>query len=120
MVNATSVRAQIRTAITELGSSATRYAISVATDKWGDETETPDAGTAIVAVAYEDFPSKWNLIPAGNLVEGDTLMIVMDSVTVSVGDKITYNAIHYDVHSIEAYEIQDIILAKQLVLKRRI
>ena len=124
MVDMTKTRNSIRKVIDNYGSTITITPITISTDKWGDKTESDGTPVETVEISYDYFTARYNFQPIGNMSEGDFIIIVKDdeSITTQSGStiyKMTYNSVNYDVISVEEYEVANVVLAKQVILKKR-
>ena len=121
MVNTIAIRTKVRNLITnKVPSSATVYHQGATTyDKWGDETEVFDAGTAIAMIPFNEVAPNWIRESFGDLQVKGFTMICRDDTTISVGDKVTYNSVDYDVTTIEPLSLKDTVLAQQVTLVKR-
>jgi|TARA_Y100000034_G_C6849013_1_gene384959 hypothetical protein len=124
MVDMTKTRNSIRKVIDNYGSTITITPITISTDKWGDKTESDGTPVETVGISYDYFTARYNFQPIGNMSEGDFIIIVKDdeSITTQSGStiyKMTYNSVNYDVISVEEYEVANVVLAKQVILKKR-
>jgi len=125
MVDMTKTRNSIRKVIESYGSTITITPYTVTNDKWGDKTESAGTPVETVGISYNNFTSKFNFQPVGNLSEGDFIIIIKDDETIATQEginfyKMTYNSIIYNVISVEEYEVANVVLAKQVILKKRI
>jgi len=125
MVDMTKTRNSIRKVIDNYGSSITITPITISKDKWGDKTESDDTPVSTVGIGYDYFSSRFNFQPIGNMSEGDFIIIIRDDETITTQSgttiyKMTYNSEEYNVLSVEEYEVADVVLAKQVILKKRI
>ena len=124
-INMTKTRGTIRKVIEDYGSTITITPMTIALDKWGDKTETTGTPVSTVGVSYDYFTARFNFQPAGNLTEGDVIIIIKDDETITTQSgsttyKVTYNSVVYNIISVEDYKVADTILAKQIILKKRI
>jgi len=120
MVAADNYQTIISNAIDTYGSTITITPITITTNTRGDDTES--AGTPVVTVAvpfnYFDFMYAFQKFKA-NMNQGEVSIIIKDSETIDEEDKITYNSKDYSIREIQPFEIQDVVLAKQLLLRER-
>jgi len=125
VVDMTKTRNSIRKVIDNYGSTVVITPMTISNDKWGDKTESDGAQVSTVGISYDSFVARYNFQPAGNLTEGDVIIILKDdeTITTQTGStiyKVTYNSKDYEVVSVEEYVVGDVDLAKQVILKERI
>jgi hypothetical protein len=125
MVDMTKTRNSIRKVIESYGSTITITPYTVTNDKWGDKTESDGTPVDTIGISYNNFTSRFSFQPVGNLSEGDFIIIIKDDETIATQEgsnfyKMAYNSITYDVLSVEEYEVANVVLAKQVILKKRI
>ena len=111
--------------VDNLGSTITITPLTITKDKWGDKTESEGTPVVTVGLPYDIFSEKYNFQTAGDLDEGDTVVIVKYDETVATQSndiryKLTFDSQDYDITSIEDYDISGITLAKQIMCKKRI
>ena len=121
----TKTRNSIRKVIESYGSTITITPYTVTNDKWGDKTESDGTPVDTIGISYNNFTSRFSFQPVGNLSEGDFIIIIKDDETIATQEgsnfyKMAYNSITYDVLSVEEYEVANVVLAKQVILKKRI
>ena len=92
----------------------------------GSGTEDPLSTntTTTVGIPYDIMGDKFNFQTPGDLSEGDLILIVKDTEDVFVDDSerkfyITYKNVDYDVTSFEKFIVNNITIAKQLILNKR-
>lgn len=124
-MNMTKTRSTIRKVIDDYGSTITITPITIVIDKWGDKTESNGTPVSTVGVSYDYFTARFNFQPIGNLTEGDVIVIIKDDETITTQTgltiyKVTYNSIDYNVISVEDYKVANLVLAKEIILKKRI
>jgi len=121
----TGARSQIRQVITDLGTEVFFIPITVSINSYGDKTETEGVGVSVQAIPAEYFKGRYNYQPVGNINEGDVILIIRDDETLDIRDGSTIYTIElddsiYQVDSIEDFDIANITLAKQVILKKRL
>jgi hypothetical protein len=124
-IDMSKTRASISGVIEDYGSTIVFTPMTLTRDKWGDKTESDGSTVATVGIPYDIFGEKFNYQAAGDLEEGDTIIIIKYDETVAtqssdVRYKVTFDSIDYDVISIEDYDVAGLTLAKQVMAKRRI
>lgn len=101
--------------------------LRIFTDKILDTTEIANLVTygiiSTVGIPYNIFSGSFNYQPVGDISEADLVLLLKDSETVAPsGDiryKVTYKTVDYDIISVENIKLNDVVLAKQLILKKR-
>ncbi len=120
MVVANNYQTIINSAITTYGSTITITPITVALNTRGDETETTGTPVSTVAVPFDYFSFMGQMVPFNKEQDvGETKLIVKSAEVIDKNDKITFNSVVYRVMSIQPFEIQDVVLAKQINLMLR-
>ena len=127
MTNAaiTNAQSSVDNVIDTYGSTVVITPMTNTEDKWGDKTESDGTPVSTLGIPYNIMSERFNFIPAGDLVEGDIILILKNDETIyaqngEVRYKITFDSIDYDVISVEDYDVADTTLAKQVVCRKRI
>jgi hypothetical protein len=123
-IDMTKTRTSIGRVIDDYGSTITITPLTLTRDKWGDKSESAGTPVATVGISYDYFTSKFNFQPVGEVLEGMFIVIVKydETIAAQAGEvryKLTYNSVDYDVMSVEEYEVGDIVLAKQIIAKKK-
>lgn len=121
----TGARAQIRNVIDTYGSNIQITPITVSYDSYGDKTETDGTPVDVKAIPFEYFRARYNFQPVGDIQEGDFIMIIRDDETIAMQSsttiyKVVLDDTAYLVESIEDFDLADITLAKQVILRKRL
>lgn len=120
MVVANNYQTIINTAITTYGSSITITPLTVTLNTRGDETESAGTPVSTVAVPFDYFSFMGQMVPFNKELDvGETKLIIKAAETIDKNDKVTFNSQDYRVTSIQPFEIQDVVLAKQITLMLR-
>jgi len=123
-IDMTKTRTSISGVIDDYGSAVTITPLTLAKDKWGDKTETAGTPVVTVGIPYDYFVNRFNYKSVGDIVDGDFIVIIKydETIAAQAGEvryKMTYSAVEYDVTSVEDYVISGLVLAKQIICKKR-
>lgn len=120
MVNVASFQTVITNTIDELGSSITITPITVTINTRGDKTESTGTPVNTKGVPFDDFKFLGQLNAFNQKMNvGEVKLIIGSSEVIDQNDKVTYNGKDYGVAQIQPFEIQDVVLAIQLLLESR-
>jgi zinc transporter ZupT len=122
MATLASIRDKLESKVfTAIGSTAVlAAATSSSTDKWGDGSVTLAAGTNITIVPYGYISPRVSAQPFGDLKEGDVIVVVRYTQSIGVYDELTFNGTTYVVKQIEQFFFQDGVIAKQVLLAKKL
>lgn len=97
---ATGFRDLFESYLLELGATVTRTPVVKTTSNIeGDETLT-DGTPETIVVHFERHNQSWNFDKPGKIEGGDAFMLIKESQTMNVDDKITYEGESFRVHDV--------------------
>lgn len=99
------------------GSQVTVNTISTTTNDYGDEIEVITGTSTIYAIPFSYIYERGELVRAGNLNEGEMLMIIPATANVSEGDKVTFDSKTHIVSRVERFPLGGNNLATQILVK---
>jgi len=82
--------------------------------------ENASASFTINAVPSQSFKDKLNFLGIGNLSTGDMRLIIKSGESIDSTDKVTFQSINYDISEIRDIPFNDVIVAKALILTKRL
>ena len=121
MSRLTSARTKIQNKVfNDLAGDAILQSISIATDKWGDKTETVSSSTAIKIVPYNYFGFRKEYQPFGDLGVGESDVVVPYDTVFDINDKIILDSETYLIINSEKFVLQGGVLAYTIRITKNI
>ena len=106
-----------------LGSSLTRTAVTrgnTGSGGYGGETEVDGSTTAVNCIPSRYIKDKrMEDSNFGDLDEGEIALLIKGAQTMSQDDKITFESVDYRIRTIEPIELNDVVIAKRLILSKK-